>query len=104
MWSALVGDVVAQIAADNGWAGIIVNGCIRDAVDLAGIDVGLKALDTTPRRSRKKGEGEVGVLVAFADSTFRPGDYAYADEDGTRILVDGLWPRGMRKDYAPIDL
>ena len=85
MWCALVGDIVAQIAADSGWSGVIVNGCIRDAADIVQIDVGLKALDTTPRRSRKEGKGEVGVVVTFGDTTFQPGDYAYVDEDGIVI-------------------
>ncbi len=89
-WCALIGDMVAQIAADNGWSGIIVNGCIRDAVDIAKIDVGLKALATCPRRSRKEGKGVVGVAVSFASTTFRPGDYAYADEDGIVVSPDAL--------------
>jgi regulator of ribonuclease activity A len=84
---ALIGDQVAALAAKNGWAGAIVNGCIRDSADVASVEVGLKALATHPRRSRKKGEGERDIPVHFADVTFTPGHYVYADEDG--VIVSG---------------
>jgi regulator of ribonuclease activity A len=82
---ALVGDRLAQIGLDNGWAGIIVNGCVRDVTSLEEIALGIKALAAMPRRSTKEGEGVVNVPVTFADVTFVPGHYLYADADG--ILV-----------------
>lgn len=82
---ALVGDHLAELGRANGWAGLVVSGCIRDSSVTAHIDIGLKALGTSPRRSPKKGVGERGVPVTFAGVTFRPGDYLYADADG--ILV-----------------
>ncbi len=84
---ALIGDQIAALAAQNGWAGAIVNGCIRDSAEVASVEVGLKALATHPRRSRKKSEGERDVAVHFADVTFTPGHYVYADEDG--VIVSG---------------
>ena len=82
---ALVGDILAQLGMDNGWEGIIINGCIRDSAVIASIDIGVKALNTNPRKSVKKGVGERDVTVSFADVTFTPGAYLYVDTDG--ILV-----------------
>ncbi len=82
---ALLGDKLAQFAYENGWAWIVVNGCIRDSEEIAFILVGVKALHTVPRRSGKEGAGERDVAVDFAGITFTPGHYLYADADG--ILV-----------------
>lgn len=79
---ALVGDKLAQLGIDNGWAGLIINGCIRDCREINAMDVGIKALATHPARSAKRGEGRDGVTVAFAGVTFEPGHYVYADGDG----------------------
>ena len=87
---ALMGDLVAQIACDNGWAGVVINGCVRDSADIAKIAVGAKALATVPRRSKKGGKGTVGVPLAFAGVTFVQGDYVYADEDGILIAKRNL--------------
>ena len=82
---ALVGDLLAQLGKDNGWEGVIVSGCIRDSSVISDIDIGVKALGTSPRKSVKKGAGDRDVPVTFAGVTFKPGDYVYADMDG--ILV-----------------
>ena len=79
---ALMGDVLAGLAAGNGWSGVVINGCVRDSADIADIDVGVLAIGTTPRKSKKRRDGETGVSVSFAGITIRPGDYLYADEDG----------------------
>lgn len=80
--SALVGGRLAELACLHGWAGLIVNGCIRDAAETRQVLIGLKALNTSPMRSEKTGAGERGVVVAFAGVTFTPGHFLYADEDG----------------------
>ena len=82
---ALLGDMLAAMAASNGWSGIIVNGCIRDSAVIAGIDIGVRALDTHPRKTVKRGVGERDIAVRFSDITFIPGEFVYVDEDG--ILV-----------------
>ncbi len=79
---AMVGDILAQMAADNGWSGIVVNGCIRDSGVIATIDLGVKAIGTLPLKSVKKGIGDIDVPVHFADADFKPGQFLYADEDG----------------------
>lgn len=82
---ALVGDRVATLAKDNGWAGIVVYGCIRDSAEIAGIDLGVKALATCPRKSDKRGEGQVGIAVSFGGVRFEPGHWLYADADGVVV-------------------
>ena len=88
--SALVGDVLAKKAADNGWAGIIVFGAIRDSAVVGTLPLGVMALGLIPQRSPKKGEGARDVAVRFADVTFTPGHYLYADEDGIIVASKNL--------------
>ncbi|MCR9166474.1 MAG: ribonuclease E activity regulator RraA [Nannocystaceae bacterium] len=83
---ALVGDNLAQRAADNGWAGIVVYGCIRDAAQIESIAIGIKALGTHPRKTDKRGEGRRDVEVRFGGVSIRPGDHVYADRDGVVVL------------------
>jgi len=84
---ALLGDLLAEKAVSNGWAGVIVNGCVRDTARLGKLPLGVLALAAHPRRSEKRGHGERDVGVRFAGVTFHPGDWVYADEDG--LLVSG---------------
>ena len=86
MACALLGDNIAAIARGNGWAGIIVNGCVRDSVALEELGLGVKALGTNPRPSRNKGAGETDVPVSFGGVTFEPGAQLWADEDGVVVL------------------
>lgn len=90
MRCAMVGDVLAQMGADNGWSGIIVYGCIRDSGVISTIDIGVKAMATYPLKSVKKGIGDVDVPVHFADVDFIPGHYVYADEDGIILSKTAL--------------
>ena len=84
---ALLGDMLAALAHRNGWAGIVVNGCIRDSAEIANIDIGIKALATHPRKSRKQGLGELDIPVEFAGIEFLPGEYLYADPDGVVVTA-----------------
>jgi regulator of ribonuclease activity A len=85
MRCALLGDRLAQIACDNDWTGIVLNGCIRDSVEISGIPLGIRALGAVPKKSGKERIGKCGVAARFAGVTFTPGQYLYADADG--ILV-----------------
>ncbi len=87
---ALVGDQLAMLAKRNGWNGIVVNGCIRDSVEIGRMDIGVKALNTNPRKSVKKGAGDRDIPVVFAGVAFRPGDFVYADEDGLLVCARRL--------------
>jgi regulator of ribonuclease activity A len=84
--SALVGDLIAGSAVDNGWSGLVVHGVVRDAVALAGLPIGVKALGTNPRKSRKAAEGEVDVAVGFGGVVFTVGEWVFSDEDGILVL------------------
>jgi regulator of ribonuclease activity A len=84
--SALVGDIIAGLGVENGWAGIVVNGVIRDRVAIAELPIGVKALGSNPQKSSKTGAGEADVEVTFGGVTFRPGAMLYSDEDG--VLVE----------------
>ena len=83
---ALLGDRLAAAAIDNGWSGVIVNGCVRDADQLAGMALGVVALGTHPRRSVTRGRGERDITVTFRGVDFVPGHWACVDADGTLVL------------------
>lgn len=82
MRAAMIGDVMATLGASNGWEGIVIHGCIRDSADVAKVDLGVKALGTIPRKTVKRNQGVMDIPLKFADVTFRPGEWLYADEDG----------------------
>jgi len=84
---AMLGDNMAAVAAAAGWAGLVVNGAVRDSVALTELPIGIKALGTNPRRSRKEGAGERDVDVEFGGVVFRPGDHLVADEDGIVVVA-----------------
>ena len=83
--SALVGGNLGKLGEQNGWAGILVYGAVRDTLELNACDIGIQALGTIPRRSARKGVGEKDSTVSIAGVIVHPGDAIYADEDG--ILV-----------------
>ena len=87
---ALMGDMLAARARDSGWAGVIINGAIRDSAEIAGIDIGVKALGVNPAKSDKKGEGETDVELNFGGVRFRPGDWVYCDADGVLVSPDAI--------------
>ncbi len=87
---ALLGDQLAELGRDNGWSGLIINGCIRDSEVLAALDIGVKALNTNPVKSVKRGEGQADIPVRFAGIWFHPGAYVYADADGIAVSARKL--------------
>lgn len=87
---ALVGDILAGLGQRNGWAGVVVYGCVRDSAELARIAIGVKALATHPRRSVKRGEGQRDIPVSFAGATLLPGQFLYADADGIVVAERDL--------------
>ncbi|MFZ4166830.1 ribonuclease E activity regulator RraA [Brevundimonas sp. NPDC058933] len=88
---ALVGDNLAKLAVDNGWAGIIVHGAIRDSAVIDTMKVGVKAVGTVPLRADRDAIGEIDIPTAFGGVIFTPGDWLYADADG--VIVS---PRRLR--------
>ena len=87
---ALLGDKLGAAAVRNGWAGVIIHGCLRDSAALGQMDLGIRALGAMPLRSEKRGEGERDVPVRFAGVTFRPGEFVYVDDDGVIVSAVAL--------------
>ena len=87
---ALLGDMLAEKAAKNGWEGLVVYGCVRDVDILIQTGVGVQALASHPKKSNKRGVGELNVPVTFAGVTFRPGEYVYADNNGVIVSPSPL--------------
>lgn len=79
---ALLGGKLGEAAARNGWAGVVINGCVRDAAELIGHKVGIRALALMPLPTEKRNEGQNDVTVSIQGVRVSPGDWLYADEDG----------------------
>ncbi|MGN2385442.1 ribonuclease E activity regulator RraA [Pseudomonas syringae] len=87
---ALLGDMLAEQAAKHGWEGLVIYGCVRDVDMLAQTDLGVQALASYPKRSEKRGVGQLDLPVTFGGVTFRPGEYLYADNNGVIISPSPL--------------
>jgi regulator of ribonuclease activity A len=87
---SLLGGNLSRLACENGWAGIIVYGCIRDSVEISELPIGLRALHTHPMKSHKRGTGDRDKLISFAGINFRTGNYVYVDEDGIVVADEKL--------------
>ncbi len=79
---AILGDLIASSAVRQGWAGVIIQGCVRDTEVLAGLDLGIKALAANPRKGVRRGEGQRDVSVEIGGVCVEPGDWVYCDADG----------------------
>lgn len=86
---ALLGGNLGAAAAKNGWAGVVIDGCVRDVAELAAFDVGIRALASMPLPTEKRQTGQTNVAVQVQGVWVRPGDWLYADEDG---MVIGAGP------------
>jgi regulator of ribonuclease activity A len=87
---AVLGDLLAQQAVDNGWAGVVIYGCLRDSAAISSMALGVKAIGTCPLKTDKRGDGQRDLPVRFAGVQFRPGDWLYADEDGIVVARRSL--------------
>lgn len=81
MQVGVLGDRLAEIAARNGWRGVVINGVIRDSRGIDALDIGVHALGTTARRGNAPTEGREGEPITFGNVTITPGDWVYADAD-----------------------
>lgn len=82
---ALLGDMIAMDAVNNGWEGIIINGCVRDVGTLNLLDIGIKALGVNPIKTVKRGVGEVNPNLEVANIIIVPGMMLYSDDNGVII-------------------
>ena len=87
---SLLGDQLAALAIENGWAGVLVNGGVRDVEALALLPIGIKALAATPMKTQKRGLGEADVSLSFAGVDFAPGLWLYADANGVIVATESL--------------
>ena len=87
---ACLGDMLAEQAAENCWAGLIIYCCIRDIDHIMATDIGVQALGLHPMKTDKKGVGELDIAVSFGGVTFNPGEYLYADNNGVIVSVEPL--------------
>lgn len=83
---ALLGDLIAAAAVSNGWAGMVIHGCVRDVPALADMDLGVAALGSCPRKTDKQGLGEVDVVLQIAGSRIVPGQWLFVDATGVVVL------------------
>ena len=83
---ALLGGNLGAAAAKNGWAGVVIDGCVRDVAELAQCRTGIRALAAMPLPTEKRGEGQRDVAVQIQGVWVRPGDWLYADEDGIVVM------------------
>lgn len=90
MRAALLGDMLADQAVENGWEGLLIYGCIRDVDAIGETDLGVQALGTYPRKTEKRGLGDLNVPVTFGGVTFQPGHYVYADNNGVVVSMKPL--------------
>lgn len=82
---ALLGDMLAEQAVKNGWQGIVINGCIRDAGTIGTLPLGVKALGCNPIKTEKLGVGEINTSINFAGIEFIAGHYIYGDANGLAV-------------------
>ncbi|WP_313513577.1 ribonuclease E activity regulator RraA [Pseudomonas sp.] len=87
---ALLGDMLAEKAAKNGWEGLVIYGCVRDVDVLAETYLGVQALASHPMKTDKRGIGDLNVTVIFGGVTFRPGEFVYADNNGIIVSSEAL--------------
>lgn len=90
MRCALLGDMIAQSAVDNGWAGVIVYGCVRDVDDMGKMPIGVQALGSAPRKSNRKGVGESDIEISFGGLNIKSGMFVYADNNGIIVSDKAL--------------
>jgi len=88
--NALLGDMLAEQAVENGWQAIVINGCIRDAGTIATLAIGVKALGCTPIKTEKLGIGDINIDITFAGITFTAGHFIYGDANGLAISKERL--------------
>lgn len=87
---ALLGGKLARLAADNGWAGVVLDGCVRDRAEIDACDLGVRARGVHPRKPGKLGHGTAGAAISVLGTPVRPGEWLYADADGILISSEPL--------------
>ena len=87
---SLLGDNLAKAAVDNGWAGIVIYGYLRDVEEIAPMPIGIMALGSVPRKTEKLGDGRCDIELEFGGTTINSGEYLYADLSGIIVSANPL--------------
>lgn len=87
---ALLGDMIAENAVSNGWAGFVIYGAIRDVATINTLELGVKAITACPVKTEKRGLGDAGIDLHFAGVSIAEGDYVYADLNGVVVAKEAL--------------
>ena len=87
---ALLGGNLGAAAAKNGWAGVVIDGCVRDAAELSQCTVGIRALAAMPLPTEKRQDGLRDIAIQVQGVWIRPGDWLYADDDGMVVMASPL--------------
>ncbi|MCP4323896.1 MAG: ribonuclease E activity regulator RraA [Alteromonadales bacterium] len=87
---ALINANIAELAVENGWEGLVVNGCVREVDALEELDIGIQAITAIPVGAEDNEIGELNVPVNFAGVSFLPEDILYADSTGIIISPEPL--------------
>lgn len=87
---ALLGDLIAETAMNNGWRGFIIYGAIRDVDAIGAFELGVQALGAIPLKTERRGVGDSNVPITFGGATFLPGEYVYADNNGIVVAAKPL--------------
>lgn len=87
---ALIGDMIAENAVQNGWEGVVIHGACRDVEELAKLDLGVVTLGAVPIKSVRRGEGQLNVAVSFGGVTISPGNFVYVDPNGIIVSPERL--------------
>ncbi|MEM7193868.1 MAG: ribonuclease E activity regulator RraA [Pseudomonadota bacterium] len=82
---AMMGEIMARLAIENNWSGLLIHGYIRDSAPIGQLPIGVKSMGTCPVKPNALGAGDTSVSLSFAGVNIHPGDWIYSDEDG--ILV-----------------
>lgn len=85
---ALLGDMLAAAAAEQCWAGLVINGVIRDVDEIGTTPLGVQALGTVPLKTDKLGQGQRDIALHFGGVHITPGSWIYADNNGV-LVADG---------------
>lgn len=87
---ALLGDMIAENAERNHWEGFVIYGCIRDVDAMEKLDLGVKALNSNPLKTEKRGIGDSGIPIVFGGVKFIPDEYIYSDANGIVVSSKSL--------------
>ena len=90
---SLAGEIMMTYCQGRGFAGVVVNGCLRDLDGIQKLDMPVYATGITPQGPYKNGPGEINVPVCIGGVAVLPGDILVGDVDGIVVI---------RKEDAPL--